>query len=253
MAKESRRLMSLIVSLGAGALLAMPCTSARAQEATSDHLQCFKVKDPVNLKATVDLSSPQFGPYAGCTVSKAQFFCVPAAKVVREAKDKKTGQPITPLSIAGTDAGDRVCYKLKCPDDPPPDTEISDQFGTRTVAKFKTVMLCTPAIKGQPTTTTTTTTTMCVPRTCTELGANCGSVADGCGGTLECGPCTGFETCGGGGQANVCGCTADPDPCATIGQVCGTASDGCGGSVSCGPCAGNCCFDSCVCSGCLCP
>jgi hypothetical protein len=45
----------------------------------------------------------------------------------------------------------------------------------------------------------------CVPTTCAELGKNCGSVSDGCGGTLSCGTCATGSTCGGGGTANVCG------------------------------------------------
>jgi hypothetical protein len=45
----------------------------------------------------------------------------------------------------------------------------------------------------------------CVPTTCAALGDNCGSVSDGCGGTLSCGTCTSPQTCGGGGTANVCG------------------------------------------------
>src|SRR5678815_4499121 len=34
---------------------------------------------------------------------------------------------------------------------------------------------------------------------------NCGTIPDGCGGTLTCGSCTAPATCGGGGVANVCG------------------------------------------------
>lgn len=45
----------------------------------------------------------------------------------------------------------------------------------------------------------------CNPRTCAQAGANCGTVADGCGGTMPCGDCLAPQTCGGGGNANVCG------------------------------------------------
>ena len=37
----------------------------------------------------------------------------------------------------------------------------------------------------------------CVPAVCSARGGRCGSVADGCGGTLDCGPC-GAEVCGAG-------------------------------------------------------
>ena len=45
----------------------------------------------------------------------------------------------------------------------------------------------------------------CEPATCTTLGAACGAVADGCGGTLECGGCSGGATCTDG----ACACAVD--------------------------------------------
>lgn len=47
----------------------------------------------------------------------------------------------------------------------------------------------------------------CVPKTCDDVGALCGSVDDGCGGLLACGECSDGLTCGGAGTANVCGAT----------------------------------------------
>ncbi len=45
----------------------------------------------------------------------------------------------------------------------------------------------------------------CTPRTCADVGANCGKVADGCGGlTADCGGCGMGEACGAGGTPNVC-------------------------------------------------
>src|SRR5277367_2446039 len=40
----------------------------------------------------------------------------------------------------------------------------------------------------------------CVPKTCTELDANCGPGGDGCGNLLQCGNCQAPQTCGGGGK-----------------------------------------------------
>ncbi len=57
--------------------------------------------------------------------------------------------------------------------------------------------------------------------TCREQNKNCGTIPDGCGGTLDCGGCSGGNTCGGGGTANVCG--GAPPPCGgacTGGRVC---------------------------------
>lgn len=45
----------------------------------------------------------------------------------------------------------------------------------------------------------------CVPRTCEDLGASCGAVEDGCGGTLECGTCGEGTDCVDG----TCSCPAD--------------------------------------------
>lgn len=45
----------------------------------------------------------------------------------------------------------------------------------------------------------------CTPTTCAAQGADCGSITDGCAGTLDCGSCTTPQTCGGSGTANVCG------------------------------------------------
>ncbi|MCX6742531.1 MAG: hypothetical protein NTX24_05180 [Candidatus Pacearchaeota archaeon] len=35
----------------------------------------------------------------------------------------------------------------------------------------------------------------CTPLTCSQLGYNCGSASDGCGGTLQCGSCGSSQTC----------------------------------------------------------
>ena len=54
---------------------------------------------------------------------------------------------------------------------------------------------------------------ICTPTTCAAQGKNCGTIPDGCGGTLTCGVCTAPQTCGGAGVANVC---AVPLPPATL-------------------------------------
>jgi len=84
----------------------------------------------------------------------------------------------------------------------------------------------------------------CTPTTCAAQGKNCGSIPDGCGGTLNCASCSGFQTCGGGGVANVCGCTPTTT-CASAGLSCGTIGDGCGNTLNCGTCSGT----GAVCSG----
>jgi hypothetical protein len=73
----------------------------------------------------------------------------------------------------------------------------------------------------------------CTPTTCAAEGKTCGTIADGCGGTVECGSCISPQTCGGGnpGTPGVCGCTKAT--CAA-GQ-CGQPAEGCGGTLDCVP------------------
>jgi len=53
----------------------------------------------------------------------------------------------------------------------------------------------------------------CSAKRCSDVGATCGTIEDGCGHSLDCGTCSGGATCGGGGQANVCGSPPPPPPC----------------------------------------
>jgi len=81
----------------------------------------------------------------------------------------------------------------------------------------------------------------CQPRSCVDAGAECGTISDGCGGTLVCGSCQAPGTCGSGGP-NKCGCTGT----SCSGATCGRKLDGCGAVLTCGggritdtACAGN--------------
>jgi hypothetical protein len=79
--------------------------------------------------------------------------------------------------------------------------------------------------------------------TCAAMGYTCGDNADGCGGVLHCGSCSGTDFCGGGGFSK-CGnpnLAADggplkpcvPKTCADYPSgTCGQQSDGCGGLTS---------------------
>jgi hypothetical protein len=81
----------------------------------------------------------------------------------------------------------------------------------------------------------------CTPKTCTQLGKNCGPVADGCGGVVQCGACKKGELCG---IVTHNECTAPSTLCKTLtkaaactGKECGFTTDGCGGMIECGSCA----------------
>jgi hypothetical protein len=75
----------------------------------------------------------------------------------------------------------------------------------------------------------------CTPKSCEDVGAECGAISDGCGSTAFCGTCAPPESCGGGGTPKQCGCT--PKTCASAGKNCGQIQDGCGGALECGTCA----------------
>jgi hypothetical protein len=181
------------------ALVALLGWFANASAAT-DHLKCFKVKDPLKLAGVADLDSPQLGGLdAGCTVSRTKLFCVPASKTVVSATDRATGNPITPLPLTTTPTqDDRVCYKVRCPAPalPLPDQIITDQFGTRTVGKLKASLVCTPAVQGSSFCGDGTVDAGEDCETGDLGGATCASVGFSNGGVLACGPDCAFDTSG---------------------------------------------------------
>lgn len=181
-------------------ILLLLASTASAQVA--DHLQCFKIKDPVVLKGVVDLDSPQLGVAAGCKVSKAALYCVAAEKSVVSAADR--GQPLVPLPHRGADAGAaRVCYKAKCPAAALPDQPVTDQFGTRTLTKLKAAMLCTPAAAGAS--------------VCGDGNAGAGEACDGA--DLDGTTCASAGFPHGGTLACAAGCTFDTTGCRRSGLV----------------------------------
>jgi hypothetical protein len=76
----------------------------------------------------------------------------------------------------------------------------------------------------------------CTPKTCAQLGVECGAAGDGCGSAINCGTCSGSEVCGlkVAGQCDAFSCT--PRTCASQGLECGMAGDGCGNALNCGSC-----------------
>lgn len=77
----------------------------------------------------------------------------------------------------------------------------------------------------------------CVPTKTTCAATDCGPIADGCGGLINCpSSCPAGQSCGGGGTPSVCG--APPCVKKTCGALnCGFIADGCGGLVNCWPAA----------------
>lgn len=102
----------------------------------------------------------------------------------------------------------------------------------------------------------------CEPKTCEEVMAEfsalgipieCGSLPDGCDGSLECGGCPEGTVCGANGQNFVCGC--EENTCSSFGSgaECGVVPTRCEGeeeAIYCGNCLGNdrtCEDNKCVC------
>ena len=156
MKRQPRIARRAVVSLGLCALLlpAIGPTPAAAQ--LYDHLKCYKIKDAASFTSAVTLQAlqAQFG-VENCTVLKSKLFCVPVDKEVTGFQDR-TQPPLNPdPSFAGQALDDdRICYKIKCPQVSLAPLQVTDQFGTRNVEKFKPQFLCTPAFLGAPTTTT---------------------------------------------------------------------------------------------------
>ncbi len=124
------------------AVLAMTMPAAAQNDA--DHLTCYKVKDSLKLKGTVDLDTSGLGVSAECKISKAKMFCAPS-----DAQNASDG--VDTFSSAGPrSATERVCYKVKCPTPFPEAQDVTDEFGTRTFEKFKTHMVCSPATRDAP-------------------------------------------------------------------------------------------------------
>jgi len=91
----------------------------------------------------------------------------------------------------------------------------------------------------------------CVPKTCDQVMADfaalgiaieCGSLPDGCDGSIECGGCAEGSVCGANGQNFICGC--EENTCASFvgGAECGPVPTRCGGqeqAIFCGNCLGD--------------
>jgi hypothetical protein len=76
----------------------------------------------------------------------------------------------------------------------------------------------------------------CSPESCAQQNIHCGPAGDGCGGSIDCGPCPPPQTCGGGGVPGQCGGGCTPLTCAQQNITCGPAGDGCGNLLHCGTC-----------------
>jgi len=199
---------SALIAVAVVVVLAVSAGSADAQ--LLDHLKCHKMKDPLHLKATVDLAAlqSQFSA-SGCTLGKAKMFCVPVTKSNVQPPDA------APLDINGDQLQtDFICYSAKCTETLPASNDASDQFGGRTQTTFRTKLVCAPAIMG---TVTTTTSAPGATTTTTQPGTSCGAAAfpecnGACGAGSVCAD-IGSNHCGCIGGAPGCGVYQGPPTC----------------------------------------
>ena len=120
-----------------------------------DHLKCFKIKDSIDQFAAIANLMPadtgNFAVDSSCTIKvRSRELCIPIAK------DRTDAGPA--LAVDGQDLTNAfLCYAVKCPSEVLPESLLmSDQFGSRNLAKLHTTRVCAPAVVGIPPTTTTT-------------------------------------------------------------------------------------------------
>lgn len=180
-----------------------------ASAQTFDHLKCYKMKDPHNFTAIANLApfqNPPFPVEPGCKIKvKGLEFCIPVTKTLVPGGNAPSA-PVTGQALAN----DFICYTVRCPKPPTaiPPVLVSDQFGSRTLQKFTASRICTPAIKGLPSTTTTTastttsttatsTTTTTLPTSpCSDQNGTCAGTCPNTGDVCQSDPATGACNCG---------------------------------------------------------
>jgi hypothetical protein len=107
--------------------------------AQSDHLKCYKVKDPL-AKAVYTATLTGLSVEAGCQIKvPAVLACVPATK--RNVTPPTAGGPSETLALDNAYG----CYKVKCPSATLRGLVLNDQFGARTVTPTTPKIVCAPA------------------------------------------------------------------------------------------------------------
>ena len=88
----------------------------------------------------------EFGLEENCSImGRFRLFCVPVAK------ENVVPSPQYPsIKFPVNSSVDRICYQIKCEGIIPPDLQVTDQFGIRTLSKLNPHLICTPAFKGEP-------------------------------------------------------------------------------------------------------
>jgi len=139
MRPQPKRLLAAATMLLVGAFV----TAANAQN--TDHLKCYKIKDVGAFKKATAIftpSQPVFNTQQCELKGKAAELCIPADKDNVVIVDGVV-QDFPSQAVADA----QLCYKIKCPDATVAPMQVSDQFGTRTIEKFKASKVCGPAFE----------------------------------------------------------------------------------------------------------
>src|SRR6185369_9370514 len=96
-------------ALVAGIAVVAVLTGGASAQPLHDHLQCFRVSDPLALSGIVDVDASPIANQLGCRLGKGRYFCAPASKTVISSNYGILDMPGRELS------DDRICYKLRCP------------------------------------------------------------------------------------------------------------------------------------------
>jgi hypothetical protein len=139
------RLWLLVTATVVGVSLASLGT-VQAQVFQADHLKCYRVINDANPVGTntVNMRTPQFNSNQQCTVQrKASYLC--AETIKRSVNGEPRGN-----DPRGGRAGDYLCYRMNCPDNPIRSILVDDQFNVpanRIIRIQNAPLFCAPANK----------------------------------------------------------------------------------------------------------
>jgi hypothetical protein len=180
---------------------------------TMDHVTCYKVKDRARGRFTMSVTNA--GGTQSCTAKlPAKVACI-----------ESSVSGVTPAPPGGgpspTEAGNFLCYTVKCARPSPPTFGMGDDFGgSRNVDFRKAQLVCTEATRGAPVAgpspaSSTTTTTLGGPCHFDDSSRTCeGSCGGGghCAATATSGACECRTTaCGDANQPQCNGFCSDPN------------------------------------------
>jgi hypothetical protein len=149
------------------AAVAISLASAAVAQPVFDNMKCYRIRDTqpgkyytadLVPKLTHDFNTEIGDRIFGGSLQKGCRIRVPAKYFCIEVDPEdahEANPPYNPAqwTVAGPEPGERLCYKLKCPNVPDKDLDIIDSFGNRRITLLgHTAYFCT-SVTRQPTNT----------------------------------------------------------------------------------------------------